>query len=44
MHHSSQVVTDLVEGKGYLFSDAGDFALKGYERAVHLFDLAWEVE
>ena len=40
----SQVVTDLVEGKGYLFSDAGEFALKGYERAVHLFDVAWEGE
>ena len=35
----SQVVTDLVEGKGYLFHDAGEFALKGYERAVHLFEL-----
>ena len=40
----SQVVTDLVEGKSYLFSDAGEFALKGYERAVHLFDVAWEAE
>ena len=40
----SQVVTDLVEGKGYLFSDAGEFALKGYKRAVHLFDVGWEAE
>jgi class 3 adenylate cyclase len=40
----SQVVTDLVEGKGYLFHDAGEFALKGYERAVHLFDVAWKAE
>ena len=40
----SQVVMDLVEGKGYLFSDAGEFALKGYEHAVHLFDVQWEAE
>ena len=40
----SQVVTDLVEGKGYLFSDAGEFALKGYKQSVHLFDVAWEAE
>jgi len=40
----SQVVMDLVEGKGYLFSDAGEFALKGYEHAVHLFDVKWEAE
>ena len=40
----SQVVMDLVEGKSYLFSDTGEFALKGYEHAVHLFEVAWEVE
>jgi adenylate cyclase len=40
----SQVVMDLVEGKGYLFHDAGEFALKGYEHAVHLFDVKWEGE
>ena len=40
----SRVVTDLVEGKGYRDSDAGEFALKGYERAVDLFDVAWEAE
>ena len=40
----SQVVTDLVEGKGFGLTDAGEFALKGYERAVHLFDVAWEGE
>ncbi len=38
----SQVVMDLVEGKGYLFHDAGEFALKGYEHAVHLFDVKWD--
>jgi class 3 adenylate cyclase len=38
----SQVVRDLVEGKGYGFSDAGEFALNGYEHAVHLFDVKWE--
>ena len=38
----SQVVKDLVEGKGYHFTDAGEFALKGYERAVHLYDVGWE--
>ena len=40
----SQVVTDLVEGKRYKFADAGELALKGYKRAVHLFDVAWEAE
>ena len=34
----------LSEGKGYLFHDAGEFALKGYEHAVHLFDVKWEGE
>lgn len=37
-------MTDLVEGKGYLFRDAGEFALKGYEGAVHLFDVTWKAE
>jgi class 3 adenylate cyclase len=39
----TQVVTDLVEGKEYLFSDRGEIAVKGFERPVRLFEVRWQL-
>ncbi len=38
----SNVVRELVEGKGYLFSDRGEADLKGFDEAVRLFELRWQ--
>jgi class 3 adenylate cyclase/pimeloyl-ACP methyl ester carboxylesterase len=38
---ASNVVRELVEGKGFAFSDIGEVSLKGFDRALHLFDLRW---
>ncbi len=37
----SNVVRELVAGKGYLFNDRGDHALKGFEDPVRVFELRW---
>ncbi|MEX1253921.1 MAG: adenylate/guanylate cyclase domain-containing protein [Dehalococcoidia bacterium] len=38
---ASNVVRELVEGKGFAFSDIGEVPLKGFDRALRLFELRW---
>jgi len=35
------VVRELVAGKGFLFSDRGDTALRGFEDPVRLYEVSW---
>ena len=37
----SDVVRQLVAGKGFLFSDHGDVLVRGFEEPVRLFELRW---
>ncbi|MCK9518512.1 MAG: adenylate/guanylate cyclase domain-containing protein [Dehalococcoidia bacterium] len=37
----SDVVRQLVAGKGFLFSDQGDVLVRGFEDPVRLFELRW---
>jgi class 3 adenylate cyclase len=39
---ASDVVRQLVAGKGFLFSDRGDVVLRGFEDPVRLYDVRWE--
>jgi len=41
---ASDVVRQLAAGKGFLFSDRGDVALRGFEDPVRLFELRWREE
>jgi hypothetical protein len=34
-------VRELAAGKGFLFSDTGEVALKGFEDAVRVFEVRW---
>jgi class 3 adenylate cyclase len=38
----SNVVRELAAGKGFLFSDRGDYALRGFEDPVRLYELRWQ--
>jgi class 3 adenylate cyclase len=38
----SDVVRQLVAGKGFLFNDRGDHALKGFEDPVRVFEVRWQ--
>lgn len=38
----SDVVRQLAAGKGFLFSDEGDVALRGFEDPVRLFGVRWQ--
>jgi len=38
----SNVVRELTMGKGFLFADVGDVALKGFEDPVRLYEVKWE--
>jgi len=38
---ASDVVRQLVAGKGFLFSDRGDVALRGFEERVRLYEVRW---
>jgi class 3 adenylate cyclase len=38
---TSDTVRGLVAGKGFLFSDRGDTALRGFEDPVRLFEVRW---
>jgi class 3 adenylate cyclase/pimeloyl-ACP methyl ester carboxylesterase len=38
---ASDVVRGLCSGKGFLFADRGDFVAKGFEEAVHLYEISW---
>jgi class 3 adenylate cyclase/pimeloyl-ACP methyl ester carboxylesterase len=41
---ASDVVRQLVAGKGFLFSDRGDVALRGFEDPVRLYEVRWREE
>ena len=40
----SDVVRQLVAGKGFLFGDRGDVPLRGFEDPVRLYEVRWEEE
>jgi class 3 adenylate cyclase len=37
----SNVVRELAAGKGFLFADIGEVALRGFEDPVRLYELRW---
>ena len=37
----SNVVRELVAGKGFLFADRGEFVAKGFENPVRLYEVSW---
>jgi len=39
---AANVVRELAAGKGFLFSDQGDIALRGFEDPVRLYELRWQ--
>jgi class 3 adenylate cyclase len=39
---ASDVVRQLVAGKGFLFADRGEVALRGFEDPVRLFEVRWQ--
>ena len=39
---ASDVVRQLVAGKGFLFADRGELALRGFEEPVRVFEVGWE--
>ncbi|MGA2284726.1 MAG: alpha/beta fold hydrolase [Dehalococcoidia bacterium] len=39
---ASDVVRQLVAGKGFLFADRGEVVLRGFEDPVRLYELRWE--
>jgi class 3 adenylate cyclase len=41
---ASDVVRQLVAGKGFLFADRGDVALRGFEDPVRLYEVRWREE
>jgi class 3 adenylate cyclase len=41
---ASDVVRQLVAGKGFLFSDRGEVELKGFEEPVRLYEVRWRQE
>ncbi|MEX1194121.1 MAG: adenylate/guanylate cyclase domain-containing protein [Dehalococcoidia bacterium] len=38
----SNVVRELAAGKGFLFNDRGDHALKGFEDPVKVYEVSWQ--
>ena len=41
---ASGVVRQLVTGKGFLFADRGETALRGFEDPVRLYEVLWRDE
>ena len=41
---ASDVVRQLVAGKGFLFADRGETALRGFEEPVRLYEVRWREE
>ena len=41
---ASDVVRQLVAGKGFLFSDRGEVELRGFEDPVRLYEVHWRDE
>jgi class 3 adenylate cyclase/pimeloyl-ACP methyl ester carboxylesterase len=40
----SNVVRELAMGKGFLFADTGEVALKGFEEPMRLYEVRWEAQ
>jgi class 3 adenylate cyclase/pimeloyl-ACP methyl ester carboxylesterase len=40
----ANVVRELAAGKGFLFSDRGEMALRGFDDPVRIYELRWEQE
>ena len=40
----ANVVRELAAGKGFLFADWGEAALRGFEDPVRLFEVRWREE
>ena len=40
----ANVVRELAEGKGFLFGDRGEVALRGFDDPVRLFEVRWQEE
>ena len=38
----ANVVRELAEGKGFLFGDRGEAALRGFDDPVRLFEVRWQ--
>jgi class 3 adenylate cyclase len=38
----TNVVRELVVGKGFVFADAGEFEIKGFEEPVRLYEVRWQ--
>jgi class 3 adenylate cyclase len=38
----TNVVRELVAGKGFSFADAGEFEMKGFEEPVRLYEVRWD--
>ena len=41
---ASDVVRQLAAGKGFLFADRGEVALRGFEDPVRLYEVRWREE
>ena len=41
---ASNVVRELVAGKGFLFNDRGDTELRGFEDPVRVYEVSWRGE
>jgi len=37
----ANVVRELAAGKGFLFSDRGEHAMKGFDEAVRVYEVNW---
>jgi class 3 adenylate cyclase len=38
----TDVVRQLVSGKGFAFTDRGEMEMKGFEEPVRLFEVTWQ--
>ena len=39
---AANVVRELAEGKGFMFGDRGEVALRGFDDPVRLFEVRWQ--
>jgi class 3 adenylate cyclase len=40
----ANVVRELAKGKGFLFADRGETALRGFEEPVRVFEVSWRTD
>ncbi|MCH7699639.1 MAG: hypothetical protein IH865_11935 [Chloroflexi bacterium] len=40
----ANVIRELCMGKGFLFADTGEQALRGFEDPVRLYEVRWQAE